>query len=195
MPLLHKELGMDENDTAQKIGLVYLSESLEKNRLARAFKELNSLTGRVVTTAESCTGGLISAAITEIPGSSKWFDRGFVTYSNQSKMDLLGVKAETLDSHGAVSLQTAREMALGALQRSKANVSISVTGIAGPTGGTEEKPVGTVCIGFMRDDLEKPQAKVYHFEGDRYSVRYQTMMTCLDLLLNLCASEPLEGFE
>lgn len=185
---------MEENDTAQKIGLVYLSESLEKNRLARAFKELNEITGKVFTTAESCTGGLISAAITEIPGSSKWFDRGFVTYSNDAKIDLLGVKPETLDSHGAVSLQTAREMALGALQRSKANVAISVTGIAGPTGGTDEKPVGTVCIGLMSDDLKEPLAKVYHFQGDRYSVRYQTMMTCLNLLLDLCAAEPVEGF-
>lgn len=185
---------MNQNDTAQKIGLVYLTESIEKNHLAQAFKELNKITGRVVATAESCTGGMISAAITEIPGSSQWFDRGFVTYSNEAKIDMLGVKAETLEHYGAVSLETAREMALGALTRSKANVAVSVTGIAGPTGGTDEKPVGTVCIGLMRDDIDKPVAKVYHFSGDRYAVRYQTMMTCLDLLLSFCASEDIEGF-
>lgn len=186
---------MDENDAAQKIGLVYLTESLETNRLARAFQESYELTGRVITTAESCTGGLISAAITEISGSSQWFDRGFVTYSNDAKIKMLGVQAETIEKFGAVSLETAREMALGAIKNSNADVSVSVTGIAGPTGGTADKPVGTVCIGLMRRDLERPVAKVFHFDGDRYFVRYQTVMKALEVLLTFTAAGKVEGFE
>lgn len=186
---------MDENDTAQKIGLVYLAESLETNRLARAFQESYKLTGRTIATAESCTAGLISAAITEISGSSQWFDRGFVTYSNDAKMQMLGVKQETLDQYGAVSLQTAREMAQGAIAHSKADVAVSVTGIAGPTGGTQDKPVGTVCIGLMRRDLDHPVAKVFHFSGDRYFVRYQTVMKALEVLLTFTASGKVDGFD
>lgn len=186
---------MNDNDTAQKIGLVYLTESLETNRLAHAFKESYELTGRMIATAESCTGGLISAAITEISGSSQWFDRGFVTYSNDAKMQLLGVKAQTLEEYGAVSLETAREMALGAILHSKADVAVSVTGVAGPTGGTDEKPVGTVCIGLMRRDLDKPVAKVFHFSGDRYFVRYQTVMKALEVLLTFTASGKIDGFD
>lgn len=101
-----------------------------------------------LVTAESCTGGAIAAALTERPGSSAWFERGFVTYSNASKTALLGVLPTTLESQGAVSEATAREMALGALKNSQAQVSLSVTGVAGPDGGTAQKPVGTVCFGW-----------------------------------------------
>lgn len=110
---------------------------------------LKACAGRKIlaTTAESCTGGLIIAAMTDIPGSSSMVDRGFVTYSNDAKIDMLGVKAETLEVHGAVSAETAREMAAGALARSKASIALAVTGIAGPDGGSAEKPVGLVWFG------------------------------------------------
>ncbi|KAB2950516.1 MAG: CinA family protein [Rhizobiaceae bacterium] len=110
---------------------------------------LKACAGRKIlaTTAESCTGGLIIAAMTDIPGSSSMVDRGFVTYSNDAKIDMLGVKAETLEAHGAVSAETAREMAGGALARSKASIALAVTGIAGPDGGSAEKPVGLVWFG------------------------------------------------
>jgi nicotinamide-nucleotide amidase len=101
----------------------------------------------LATTAESCTGGLIIAALTDIPGSSAMVDRGFVTYSNEAKMEMLGVRAATLDAHGAVSAETAREMAEGALARSRADIALAVTGIAGPDGGSAEKPVGLVWFG------------------------------------------------
>lgn len=185
---------MDEQNTAHNIGLVYLAESLETNRLARAFKDSYELTGRKIATAESCTGGLISAAITEVSGSSLWFDRGFVTYSNEAKMELLGVKEQTLQAFGAVSLETAREMAAGALAHSNADVAVSVTGIAGPTGGTEQKPVGTVCIGLKRRDQEQAVACEFHFAGDRYFVRYQTVMKALESLLTFSAAGEIEGF-
>lgn len=122
--------------------------------------------------AESCTGGGQSAAITDVPGSSAWFDRGFVTYSNSAKVELLGVKPETLQRFGAVSRETALEMAAGALEHSHADLALAVTGIAGPEGGTPEKPVGTVYIACQvraqaGDCVEK------HFSGDRQAVRRQ----------------------
>jgi nicotinamide-nucleotide amidase len=127
---------------------------------------------KTITTAESCTGGMIAASITDIAGSSQYFDRGFVTYSNQAKIEMLDVQPLTLDRFGAVSEQTARLMARGAFAHSNANIAISVTGIAGPDGGTDEKPVGTVYIGLC-DDTD---AYVYHhvFAGDRATVREQT---------------------
>jgi len=126
-----------------------------------------------IATAESCTGGMIAAAITEIAGSSAYFDRGFVTYSNEAKMELLDVQPLTLDRFGAVSEQTARLMARGAYAHSDADITVSVTGIAGPGGGSDEKPVGTVYIGLSTDD----HAEVHHhvFDGDRQSIRHQTM--------------------
>jgi nicotinamide-nucleotide amidase len=126
-----------------------------------------------LATAESCTGGLISAAVTEITGSSDVFDRGFVTYSNQAKIDMLGVSPVTLEIHGAVSEQTAAEMCLGALKNSLADVALSVTGVAGPTGGTTEKPVGLVYIGVA----SKSETKVFKhiFKGNRSDVRQQTV--------------------
>ncbi|KAF7600800.1 MAG: damage-inducible protein CinA [Candidatus Dactylopiibacterium carminicum] len=105
-------------------------------------------------TAESCTGGLVSALVTEVAGSSAWFDRGIVSYSNEAKVELLGVSPLTLHAHGAVSEQTVREMLSGVLARSSAQVAVAVSGIAGPGGGTAEKPVGTVCFGWQRRGVE-----------------------------------------
>ena len=116
-----------------------------------ALLELARQKGAMIATAESCTGGLIAAALTEIAGSSDVVDRGFVTYSNDAKQDMLGVRAETLAQFGAVSEETAREMASGALSRSRATIAVSVTGIAGPGGGSSEKPVGRVCFGLASD--------------------------------------------
>lgn len=139
-------------------------------------------TNNILVTAESCTGGMIAAAITDLSGSSSIFDRGFVTYSNEAKMDSLGVKAETLEKYGAVSEHTAKEMAQGALKNSNATIAISVTGIAGPTGGSDEKPVGLVYIGLCKND-ETPLAFKNIFKGDRSEVRVQTLDTALNLIL------------
>ena len=135
-----------------------------------------------VATAESCTGGLIAGAITDIAGSSDWFDRGFVTYSNEAKMDMLGVRAETLAAHGAVSERTAREMATGALSRSGADIAVAVTGIAGPAGGTPRKPVGLVCLAWARRGVPV-EARTEHFPGDRAAVRAATVARALEGLI------------
>lgn len=137
-----------------------------------------------LVTAESCTGGMIAAAITDMAGSSDIFDRGYVTYSNQSKIDSLGVLPETLKQHGAVSEETAIEMAKGALQHSQADVSVSVTGIAGPSGGTDTKPVGLVYIGYTAKGVA-PQAKAFNFEGSREEVRTQTVEQALRELISI----------
>lgn len=128
---------------------------------------------RIVAGAESCTGGLISAVLTSVSGSSAWVDRGFVTYSNEAKIELLGVSTATIETFGAVSEETAREMALGALARSRATLAYSVTGVAGPTGGTASKPVGMVCFGFAAATGVVTATK--HFLGDRSSVREQSL--------------------
>ena len=140
--------------------------------------------GLKLATAESCTGGMIGAAITDLAGSSDVFDRGFITYSNEAKMQMLGVKPETLEAHGAVSEPTAREMALGALAHSLADIAISVTGIAGPGGGSSDKTVGLVYIGIASKD---GGAHVYRhvFPGDRAAVREQTRDTALTYVLNM----------
>jgi nicotinamide-nucleotide amidase len=131
-----------------------------------------------IATAESCTGGWIAQAITEVPGSSAWFDRGFVTYSNAAKMQMLGVKPETLEKYGAVSAQTATEMVIGVLTYSDADCAIAVTGIAGPDGGTAEKPVGTVFIAwaYKNQDVKVVQKKL---TGDRHQIRKQTVQIAL----------------
>lgn len=134
--------------------------------------------GWKIATAESCTGGLIAAAFTDIPGSSCVFERGFVTYSNESKREMLGVPAGILQDAGAVSEETARAMVQGALENSPADLAVSVTGIAGPEGGTTEKPVGLVYIGFGRRG-EKPHVEKHLFEGDRASIRAQTVQAAL----------------
>lgn len=140
--------------------------------------------GWMLACAESCTGGGIAAAVTDIPGSSQWFDRGFVTYSNQAKQDMLGVKAETLKGSGAVSEATVREMVGGALLRSQARVAVAVSGIAGPEGGTVEKPVGTICLAWQARGQE-PVVVTEHFKGDRASVRQQSIQRALQGVLDV----------
>lgn len=131
-----------------------------------------------LATAESCTGGLVAAAVTEIAGSSAWFDRGFVTYSNEAKVELLGVSPLTLHAFGAVSEETVREMLAGALARSVAHVAVAISGIAGPAGGTTEKPVGTVCFGWMWRGAE-PECVTHRFDGDRAAVRWSSVRVAL----------------
>ena len=136
--------------------------------------------GLKITTAESCTGGMIASSITDVPGSSDVFGRGFVTYSNEAKIDLLGVKLETLEKFGAVSEQTVREMVQGALANSNADIAIATTGIAGPGGGTEEKPVGLVYIGISRySDIRIIKL---HLSGNRQQVRKETVERVLQLI-------------
>jgi len=134
--------------------------------------------GLRLAAAESCTGGWIAQAVTSVPGSSDWFDRGFVTYSNEAKKDMLGVRASTLSHYGAVSEETAREMARGALKRSRAQIALAVTGVAGPGGGTRTKPVGMVCFAWA---LKKgnTQSTVRRFHGGRESVRRQSVVAAL----------------
>jgi len=136
----------------------------------------------MLVTAESCTGGWIAKTLTDLPGSSAWFDAGVVTYSYEAKEALLGVNPHTLERTGAVSEETALEMVSGALARFGAGVAIAVTGIAGPSGGTEEKPVGTVWIGWKRRG-GYAHAKLFHFDGDREAVRRQTVAAALNGVL------------
>ncbi len=128
---------------------------------------------RVIVGAESCTGGLITAVLTSVAGSSAWVDRGFVTYCNDAKMEMLGVSLKTLDAFGAVSEATAREMATGALDACRATMAYSVTGVAGPTGGSAAKPVGMVCFGFAT--ANGVTSFTHHFKGDRSAVREQSV--------------------
>lgn len=153
-------------------------------QLIKTLSEMLRAKGLKLATAESCTGGLISAAITELAGSSDVFDRGFVTYSNQSKIDLLGVSANTIETHGAVSDQTAGEMAQGAINRSQADISIAVTGIAGPSGGTADKPVGLVYIAIGQKN-EAPFVTYNLFSGDRESIRRQTTLVAARHLISI----------
>lgn len=139
--------------------------------------------GRWITCAESCTGGGIAKAITDIAGSSAYFDRGFVTYSNAAKHDLLGVSEATLAAHGAVSEEVVREMAIGALRAAQADLALSVSGIAGPDGGSEEKPVGTVWFGFAGSDGRGLSRKM-QFEGDRDAVRLQATIFALQTAID-----------
>ncbi len=144
--------------------------------------------GMMLATAESCTGGGVAQAITEVAGSSAWFERGFVTYSNLSKQQMLGVREATLKQHGAVSEMTVREMVAGALQHSAAQVALAVSGIAGPDGGTADKPVGTVWFAWGIKGGET-RAQRHHLGGNRAEVRAQAVRIALqgvvDLLNNL----------
>jgi nicotinamide-nucleotide amidase len=133
----------------------------------------------VLATAESCTGGWIGAAVTAIAGSSAWFDRGFVTYSNDAKVAMLGVAPETLACYGAVSAETVGEMARGALARSRARISVAVSGIAGPGGGTPDKPVGTVFVAWA-DTTGRLVAERLQLPGDRHAVRRATVVRALE---------------
>ena len=139
--------------------------------------------GWMIATAESCTGGMIAAAITDIAGSSAVLDRGFVTYSNEAKQEMIGVSAATLEAHGAVSMQTAIEMADGALQRSRANFAVSVTGIAGPDGGSAQKPVGLVHMAMARQGGETKHRELLLDGMDRAAVRQATVTEALTVLL------------
>lgn len=139
--------------------------------------------GWMLATAESCTGGLIAGACTSLAGSSDWFDAGFVTYSNEAKTAMLGVDAALLDAHGAVSEVVARAMAFGAVRHSRAQLSVAVTGIAGPGGGSAAKPVGTVWFGFQVDGALS--SEVMHFAGDRAAVREATVRHALQRLVQL----------
>ncbi|PKO66750.1 MAG: damage-inducible protein CinA [Betaproteobacteria bacterium HGW-Betaproteobacteria-16] len=144
--------------------------------------------GLMMATAESCTGGLIAGACTELSGSSDWFERGFVTYSNAAKVELLGVPAELIDTHGAVSEPVAHAMAAGALAHSKARLAVSVTGVAGPTGGTADKPVGTVWFGWATPQGVFTEHR--RFEGDRATVRQATVAHALAGLLQRLPPTP-----
>ena len=137
-----------------------------------------------LVTAESCTGGLVSAIFTEIPGSSKWFDRGYVTYSNNAKIKILGVSEKNLNEFGAVSQEIANEMSLGALKKSEANLSISITGIAGPEGGTENKPIGTVFFSSAKQNKVLFEYKA-NFTGSREVIRRESILFVLNKLLKL----------
>jgi nicotinamide-nucleotide amidase len=152
-------------------------------RLAEAVGAALARDGARLALAESCTGGLVAAAITDVAGSSAWFDRGFVTYSNAAKVELLGVATATLEREGAVSEAIAREMVTGALARSGADCAAAVTGIAGPDGGSAAKPVGTVCFAWVR--REGPvRSATRHFSGDRAAVRAASVAAALQGLLD-----------
>lgn len=141
-------------------------------------------TALTLAVAESCTGGLLGATLTDRPGSSKWFERGWITYSNQAKHEELGVEPSSLASHGAVSAVVATEMAMGALRRSPADLAVAISGIAGPGGGSADKPVGTVCLGWARRGREA-RSREYRFSGDRIAVREQSVAVALEGLLGL----------
>ena len=162
-------------------------------------KELEGLAGRVgeglvarglvLTTAESCTGGWVAKVITDIPGSSAWFDRGFVTYTDQAKRQMLGVSGRTLLEQGAVSEATVREMSLGALEHSSADIALSISGIAGPGGGSLQKPVGTVCFAWAAR-AGGTEVRSKHFRGDREAVRRQSVVYALEKALEIiCATK------
>lgn len=142
-----------------------------------------------LATAESCTGGGLSYWVTSVSGSSNWFERGFVTYSNEAKIELLNVKPATIQSFGAVSEETAREMAEGALARSAANLSIAITGIAGPEGGTTDKPVGTVWIAYASAQFPT-QAQMDIYTGSRNEIREKVIEKALRTLLDLVNASP-----
>jgi nicotinamide-nucleotide amidase len=152
--------------------------------LARRVIEENKALGRTVAVAESCTGGLVCAALTEIPGSSAVLDRGFVTYSNEAKQEMLGVSSDLIDSVGAVSAATAWAMAQGAIKYSRADVAVAISGVAGPGGGTEMKPVGTVVFAcaFRGDEEVHAEQKLLD-GGTRAEIRHQAAIVALELLL------------
>lgn len=157
------------------------------NQLTEQAKQLSEILKKSelsIVTAESCTGGGLAECITRIPGSSNWFERGFVTYSNASKQELLGVPGSIINDFGAVSEETAIAMAEGALENSHADISIAITGIAGPDGGSNEKPVGTVCFAWaMRN--RAITATMLRFDGDREKIRSLSIMTAMRGIIDL----------
>ncbi len=152
----------------------------QAEQLGEALRRL----GLMVATAESCTGGWLSQELTAVVGSSAWFERGFVTYSNESKQEMLAVSAETLAQFGAVSEAVVCEMAQGALRHSRAQLSVAISGVAGPGGGTIEKPVGTVCFGWARQGGDVISRRL-HFVGDRQAVRQQAVAVAIQGLRDL----------
>ncbi len=151
--------------------------NLLSRKVAKALKEK----GESLVTAESCTGGWVAQAVTSVAGSSEWFERGYVTYSNAAKREELGVSKTTLARHGAVSEQTAREMARGALKRGRGTIALSITGVAGPGGGSAGKPVGTVCFGWAQGRRMRSETK--RFKGGRASIRRQSVIHALKGML------------
>jgi nicotinamide-nucleotide amidase len=157
--------------------------------------------GFLLASAESCTGGWVSQAVTAVAGSSEWFDRGFVVYSNEAKREMLGVAGDTLARCGAVSEDVAREMAVGAIDRSRARLALAITGIAGPSGGTPGKPVGMVCFAWaVREDAPAParggieaRSETRHFGGDRESVRRQAVIRALQGVIELLDGRALQS--
>lgn len=155
---------------------------------AEAVGEVLADRGLKLVLAESCTGGLLAARFTDRPGASRFFEAGLVTYSNAAKQSVLGVSPETLAAHGAVSGEVAREMLDGARSRTGADATVAITGIAGPGGGTPDKPVGTVWIGAAVDETVRVQR--FHFDGDRAQVRASSVDAALELLHSLLAAGP-----
>lgn len=152
--------------------------------------ELLAERGLMLASAESCTGGWIGQAVTAVAGSSAWYDRGFITYSNHAKQQMLGVQSATLTQYGAVSEQTAQEMATGVIKMSDAQLAVAVTGIAGPTGGSKEKPVGMVCFAWAsKQGLAR--SETHFFSGDREAVRRQAVGTALLGIIKLLDDMPL----
>lgn len=158
----------------------------EMYALAGRLGELLGGEGSRLATAESCTGGWIAQCMTSIPGSSSWFDRGFVTYSNESKQELLGVPAEVIATHGAVSAETVVAMAGGALAHSRADCAVAVSGIAGPEGGSPDKPVGTVWLAWQLKGTVAVTRRC-RFDGDREAVRRQAVIAALEGLIDVCS--------
>jgi len=147
---------------------------------AQVLSELLVANGLTISVAESCTGGALSHTITSIPGASSYFDCGYITYSNQSKTEMLGVDIQSIKTYGAVSEEVALEMVIGLANKSHSDVAVSITGVAGPTGGTPEKPVGTVCFGFSCDGKTSTSTKL--FSGDRTSIVSQSVSYALKQL-------------
>jgi len=169
-----------------------MTEDVVFETAAELGRRLKSL-GWMACAVESCTGGLIARALTETPGSSAWFDRGFVTYTNRAKVEMVGVAEATLQASGAVSEATAAEMASGAIERSEARLAMAVTGIAGPGGAVPGKPVGTVCFGWaVREAHGGPRVRVetVRFEGDRAQVRRAAALHALTVALAMLSAEP-----
>jgi nicotinamide-nucleotide amidase len=154
--------------------------------LARQVGDALAVRGWMLATAESCTGGWVAKVVTDVAGSSGWFERGYVTYTNRSKQEMLGVRGATLDEYGAVSGQTVQEMALGARDRAGADISVAISGIAGPGGGSAEKPVGTIWIAWATQAGVHTQR--YLFDGDREAVRRQAMEEALRGVLELATA-------
>jgi nicotinamide-nucleotide amidase len=153
------------------------------NELAQRVGAALKAKGLRLATAESCTGGWVAMVLTAIPGSSDWFERGYVTYSNEAKQEDLGVAADTIRRQGAVSEAVAREMAAGAQRRARAQVALAITGVAGPGGGTKDKPVGMVCFAWAQGSNITSETR--HFDGDRDSVRRQSVLHALERVLEL----------